>query len=221
MSGSGTRYRAFPDGDVLDIVPHRRVLVEGLGTRNLFWGWEAGKLWGPGERGELAVDESEDSVHRFRPDHRAPTLPDVSLEALAQAGVRGIVVDLDNTVCAYHEPELAPGVAEWVREAQARGFALVLVSNNFSERVATVGARLAIPVVPNALKPLPFAFLRALRMLATPRRATVVIGDQLFTDVLGGKLAGLRTILTEPLVEKDFPLTRVLRFLERTIAGRT
>ena len=167
------------------------------------------------------MDGIGDSVERFRADHDADTLPEVSLDMLASQGVRGIVVDLDNTVCAYRRPELAPGVAEWVRDARARGFALVLVSNNFSERVALVGAQLDIPTVPNALKPLPFAFLRALRMLGTPRGATIVIGDQLFTDVLGGKLAGLRTLLTKPLVEKDFPLTRVLRFLERTIAGRT
>ncbi len=167
------------------------------------------------------MDGIGDSVERFRADHHADTLPDVSLDELQKRGMRGIVVDLDNTVCAYRRPELAPGVAEWVRDARARGFALVLVSNNFTERVASVGAQLGIPVVPNALKPLPFAFLRALRLLGTPRRATVVIGDQLFTDVLGAKLAGLHTILTKPLVEKDFPLTRVLRFLERTIAGRT
>jgi HAD superfamily phosphatase (TIGR01668 family) len=173
------------------------------------------------ERGDRAVDGTGDSVERFRADHHADTLPDVSLDDLAARGMRGIVVDLDNTVCAYRRPELAPGVAEWVAAARDRGFALVLVSNNFTERVTAVGAQLGIPVVPNALKPLPFAFLRALKLLGTPRRATVVIGDQLFTDVLGAKFLGLRTILTKPLVEKDFPLTRLLRFLERTIAGRT
>ena len=167
------------------------------------------------------MDGTGDSVERFRADQHVDTLPEVSLDALARAGIRGIVVDLDNTVCAYHRPELAPGVAEWVAAARDRGFALVLVSNNFSERVALVGAQLGIPVVPNALKPLPFAFLRALKLLRTPRRATVVIGDQLFTDVLGAKLVGCRTILTTPLVAHDFPLTRVLRFLERTLAGRT
>jgi len=178
-------------------------------------------VWSGGERGERAVDGTGDSVERFRADHQADTLPEVRLEELAAAGVRGIVVDLDNTVCAYRRPELAPGVADWVAAARDRGFALVLVSNNFTERVALVGTQLGIPVVPNALKPLPFAFLRALKLLGTPRRATVVIGDQLFTDVLGAKLLGLRTILTKPLVERDFPLTRVLRFLERTIARRT
>ncbi|HTD32785.1 MAG TPA: YqeG family HAD IIIA-type phosphatase [Candidatus Elarobacter sp.] len=160
-------------------------------------------------------------MERIRADHHAETLPDVPLDLLTKAGVRGIVVDLDNTVCAYHQPELAPGVADWVAAARGRGFALVLVSNNFSERVGAIGAQLGIPVVPNALKPLPFAFLRALKLLGTPRRDTIVIGDQLFTDVLGAKLLGMRTILTKPLVEHDFPLTRVLRFLERTIAGRT
>jgi hypothetical protein len=177
--------------------------------------------WTGGERGERAVDGIGDSVERFRADHHAETLTHVELDELAAAGIRGIVVDLDNTVCAYRRPELAPGVADWVAAARDRGFALVLVSNNFTERVASVGAQLGIPVVPNALKPLPFAFLRALKLLKTPRNATVVIGDQLFTDVLGAKLVGLRAILTKPLVERDFPLTRVLRFLERTIARRT
>src|ERR1700676_5445196 len=184
-------------------------------------GPQAGGSWPGCERGDRAVDGTGDSVERFRADHHADTLPDVSLDELAARGMRGIVVDLDNTVCAYRRPELAPGVAEWVAAARDRGFALVLVSNNFTERVASVGAKLGIPVVPNALKPLPFAFLRALALLGTPRSATIVIGDQLFTDVLGAKLVGLRTILTKPLVERDFPLTRVLRFLERTIAGRT
>ena len=185
------------------------------------WRAASGRLVRGCERGDRAVDGTGDSVERFRADHHADTLPDVSLDELAARGMRGIVVDLDNTVCAYRRPELAAGVADWVAAARDRGFALVLVSNNFTERVTAVGAQLGIPVVPNALKPLPFAFLRALKLLGTPRDATVVIGDQLFTDVLGAKFLGLRTVLTKPLVEKDFPLTRLLRFLERTIAGRT
>ena len=111
-------------------------------------------------------------------------------------------------------------MAEWVAGARDRGFRIVMLSNNFSERVAAAGAQLGVSTVPNALKPLPFGFLRALRLLGTPRRQTVVIGDQLFTDMLGGKLLGLGTILTEPLVASDFPLTRVLRFLERAV-GRS
>jgi predicted HAD superfamily phosphohydrolase YqeG len=57
-------------------------------------------------------------------------------------------------------------------------------------------------------------------MLGTPRNATVVIGDQLFTDVLGAKLLGYHAVLTDPIVAVDFPLTRVLRFLERVVFAR-
>jgi HAD superfamily phosphatase (TIGR01668 family) len=157
----------------------------------------------------------------FRPDLEAATLPDVSLEDLWARGFRGIIIDLDNTVCGYRESTLAPGVREWVLDAKARGFALVMVSNNFSERVAAIGAQLDVPTVPSALKPLPQGFLRALRHLRTPRAQTVVIGDQLFTDVLGAKLLGLHAVLTHPIVAKDFPLTRVLRLMERVFFARS
>jgi HAD superfamily phosphatase (TIGR01668 family) len=156
----------------------------------------------------------------FQPDLEAATLADVSLDDLWQRNFRGLIIDLDNTVCGYHESTLAPGVRDWVLAAKARGFALVLVSNNFRERVAAIGAQLDVPAVPNALKPLPQGFLLALRRLGTRRSQTVVIGDQLFTDVLGAKMLGLHVVLTQPLVPKDFPLTRVLRLMERVFFAR-
>ena len=167
------------------------------------------------------MDGTGDSVDTLRPDAHIASLVDIQVDQLWKRGLRGIVLDLDNTCCAYHQPELAAGVADWVAGARDRGFRIVMLSNNFSERVAAVGAELGVPSVPNALKPLPFGFLRALRLLGTPRPATVVIGDQVFTDMLGGKLLGLRTVLTEPIVAHDFPLTRVLRFLERLVYKRT
>jgi uncharacterized protein len=167
------------------------------------------------------VDGTGDSVDMLRPDGHVAALGDIAIEQLWERGWRGIVLDLDNTCCAYHQPELAEGVGEWVAAALARGFRIVMVSNNFSERVGAAGLKLRVATVPNALKPLPFGFMRALRLLGTARSATVVIGDQVFTDVLGGKLLGLRTVLTEPIVAHDFPLTRALRFLERLVYKRT
>jgi HAD superfamily phosphatase (TIGR01668 family) len=167
------------------------------------------------------VDGTGDSVDTLRPDAHIASLVDVEIDELWERGVRGIVLDLDNTCCAYHQPELADGVAAWVAAALERGLRIVMLSNNFSERVAAAGAQLGVPTVPNALKPLPFGFLRALKLLGTRRRQTVVIGDQVFTDMLGGKLLGLRTVLTEPIVAHDFPLTRVLRLAERLVYKRT
>jgi len=156
----------------------------------------------------------------IRPDLAVRRLAEVRLDTLAGWGIHGIIIDLDNTLVSYDERTLAPEVQAWVEAALAAGFRLVLLSNNFEERVAAIGSHLGVPTVPNALKPLPNGFLRALRLLQTKRRETVVIGDQLFTDVLGAKLVGLRAILTEPLADRDFPATRLLRILERWVVRR-
>ncbi|HEY8321228.1 MAG TPA: YqeG family HAD IIIA-type phosphatase [Candidatus Baltobacteraceae bacterium] len=152
----------------------------------------------------------------FGPDRFAPRLKDVSLDALEAAGIRGLIVDLDNTLLGFRETELASEHLAWVAAAHDRGMQIVMVSNNFSERVRTVAAQIGVlGCVPNALKPLPFGFLRAKKMLGLPRRNIAVVGDQLFTDVLGGKFCGHYTILTEPIEAKDFALTKVFRFFER------
>jgi len=151
------------------------------------------------------------------PDSYARGLAEISLDGLAEKGVQGIIVDLDNTLVAYRAASVEPAIANWVGSALARGFRVVLVSNNWSERVATFGLQIGVPSVPSAMKPLPLAFLRALRVLGTPRAATVVVGDQLFTDVLGAKLLGMRAILTEPISEQGFITTRAMRVLERAV----
>jgi len=72
------------------------------------------------------------------------------------------------------------------------------------------------------VKPLPFAFLRALSKVGSQRKRAVMVGDQLFTDVLGGRLLGMRTVLVTPLSQTDLPHTLLLRRLERLVlAGRT
>ncbi len=151
------------------------------------------------------------------PDRFAPRLHDVAHEELESAGIRGLIVDLDNTLMGFRETELSQEHLEWVERALQRGFRIVMLSNNFSERVNGIAARLQVACIPNALKPLPFGFLRAKRQLRLRRREIAVVGDQLFTDVLGGKLCGLYTILTEPIEHKDFAVTRVFRFFERMV----
>jgi uncharacterized protein len=168
------------------------------------------------------VESSEDTGDKrykasamFGPDRFAPRLYDVPHEELEAAGIRGLIVDLDNTLLGFRETELAAEHLSWVARAHERGFRIVMLSNNFSERVNGLAAQLNVACIPNALKPLPFGFWRAKQSLQMRRREIAVVGDQLFTDVLGGKLCGLYTILTEPIELKDFAITRVFRFFER------
>jgi HAD superfamily phosphatase (TIGR01668 family) len=147
----------------------------------------------------------------------ALTLSAVDLDALWTAGFRGIIVDVDNTLIAFDRDEIASEVRAWFDRARTRGFRLVCLSNNFPPRVGQVSTLLGCPGVPNALKPLPFGFLVALRLLEVPRRQAIVIGDQFVTDILGAACVGLPGILVNPIVEKDFPLTRVFRWIERRV----
>ena len=191
--------------------------------RNL---WMGSLFWWTGCRdGEGAVETSEDSEDKWPnrwpmlgPDRFAARLHDVPLGELREAGFRGLIIDLDNTLVAFRGSELAAEHLAWIEEARDRGFEMVMVSNNFSDRVRGIAAQLRIGCVPNALKPLPFGFARALKHLGLPRRQVAVVGDQYFTDVLGAKLCGnLYTILTEPIERHDFPITTMFRFLERLV----
>lgn len=155
------------------------------------------------------------------PDRFVRRLHQVDLDDLKARGIRGLIVDLDNTMVAYRQSEIVDEHVSWVQQARARGFAMVMLSNNFTERVTGVAQKLEIDCIPNALKPLPTGFWRAKRRLGLPSRSIAVVGDQLFTDVLGGKLLGLYTILTEPIEPHDFAITRVFRFFERLLVRRS
>ena len=151
----------------------------------------------------------------LRPTSYAPRISHIGFDALLADGVRGVILDLDNTLVGYRALQPDAGDAAWVAHAPEHGIRVVLVTNNATPWAADVAKNLGIPIVANARKPLPRGFRRALELLDLPREAVIVIGDQLFTDVLGAKLFGLRAILVEPLVRHDPWNTWPLRLLER------
>jgi len=133
-----------------------------------------------------------------------------------------LLFDLDNTVSPHHSAHVIPGMPEWLASLPSAGFKVRFVSNNWHADVVARAAALGFEVTSKAAKPLPFGFRRAARALGVGIRECAVIGDQIFTDILGGNLAGAVTVLVEPLTPVDLPHTRVLRRLERVIMrGRT
>ena len=169
------------------------------------------------EKIEDSGDIARKSRPMLRPDRFARRLEAIALGELAEQGVRGLILDLDNTVVGYGRDRLMPGDELWIEQAKKAGFRMVLLSNNTTGRCRRIGAALGIDALDCALKPSPHGFHRALRVLGTARTETVVIGDQLFTDVLGARLAGVRAILVDPIEPHDFVGTRVLRALERLV----
>ncbi len=149
------------------------------------------------------------SVERIRP------------ERLLSRGIRAAIVDLDNTLMPRDTGQVPPPVREWLRAMQDAGLPIVLVSNNWHRSAEEAARELGLPIVTKAVKPLPFAFWKALGLLGVRPRECAVIGDQLFTDVLGGRLVGCLTIMVPPQSSHDLPHTLVLRRLESLIMGKS
>lgn len=151
------------------------------------------------------------------PDHYHTVVCAIDLHGLREAGIRALLVDFDNTLVPRKSAEVTDELVRWLAEVRAHGLEVCVVSNNWGGAIAGVVGTLGVRLVPRALKPLPFPFLRAMRALGVNANECAVIGDQLFTDVLGGKLVGAVTVLVKPLAGSDLPHTLFLRFIERRI----
>lgn len=143
---------------------------------------------------------------------------DIDRDLLA-LGFRNVLLDVDNTILTRDTHEVPRDVGFWLAKARDAGITFCLVSNNWHEGVYQLANRLSLPIVAKAVKPLPPAFLMALRKLGAKRSETVVIGDQLVTDVMGAHFLGMKAYLLAPLVEQDLPHTLLLRNFERVVMG--
>ncbi|KEO85169.1 YqeG family HAD IIIA-type phosphatase [Tumebacillus flagellatus] len=155
-------------------------------------------------------------MRRLVPSLFVESVYEIDLEQLKARGVRGIITDLDNTLVRWDEPDATPKILQWLDHVRdTYGIKVCIVSNNNHHRVERFAKPLNIPWIAKANKPKNAPFHRALEVLGTKREETVVIGDQLFTDVLGGNRMGLYTVLVVPIGEKEFIGTKVLRAMER------
>jgi HAD superfamily phosphatase (TIGR01668 family) len=150
----------------------------------------------------------------FRPQSYVRAINTIDPVALRARGIRGAIVDLDNTLVGFRSLAPLAQDAMWVTRAHDAGVAVVVLTNNGTPWASEVARNLGVPCIARARKPLPGGFRRALRLLGLTPDEALVIGDQLFTDVLGAKLAGLEVILVDPIVRHDPWNTLPLRWLE-------
>ena len=138
---------------------------------------------------------------------------------IVDAGFSHVLLDIDNTILTRDTHEVPRDVSFWLSKARGAGLPFCLVSNNWHESVYELAGRLDLPIVAKAVKPLPPAFLLALKKIGAKRKDTVVIGDQLVTDVLGAHFLGMTAYMLQPLVEQDLKHTLLLRNVERAFMG--
>jgi len=158
---------------------------------------------------------------RLLPDQIVNAVYDIDLNELHAQGVKGIITDLDNTLVSAKTPLATPQLIGWLDAVKERGFQVVILSNNNNTRVAKFAAPLGIPYIPAARKPAGPAFRRALKLMGLTPEKAVVVGDQMLTDVLGGRRAGLHTILVTPIAPSEEGwATQINRRIEKIALAR-
>lgn len=155
------------------------------------------------------------------PTRRIRAIHDIDIDRLEVAGIKCILFDRDNTVVPRDTGEAPAEALAWLDEVRRRGMSVCMVSNNFhTDQVEASAAKLGCDVVHHAMKPAPFAVWKALKLMGATKSEAVLIGDQVFTDVMAGNFAGIRTILVEPQSTTDLWYTQIFRKFERAIGAR-
>ena len=154
---------------------------------------------------------------KFVPEYYFKTFNEASAEFLTSIGVKGIVLDVDNTLEPYENPLPGDHVKEWLAELREQGISAAIVSNNGGERINLFNSELGLPVYYKAKKPFKKNVLNAMKDMGTDKSNTILMGDQVFTDVWAAHNTGIRAILVPPIKDKTDVFTKFKRLLEKPI----
>jgi uncharacterized protein len=155
------------------------------------------------------------------PHYRIHHVWELTPERLRQWGLCALLLDVDCTLSRYRQSEALPEVIVWIEQLRAADVRLCLVSNGMGPRIEQFAERLGVPCVAKAMKPLPWGLWSAVEKLDAPPSQTAIVGDQVFADVMAGRLAGIRSILVEPIHPEEEPwYTRLKRLPERLVLAR-
>ena len=156
----------------------------------------------------------------FLPHEKYLKITGVDLEALKQKGIKAIILDVDNTLTTHGNPTCSKEVLDWLQKARNAQMKLMLLSNNQAERVAPFARLVGLDYEAKAAKPLKKGILHVCERMGVAPGEAAMIGDQIFTDILGGRRAGAYCILVDPIeLEKGF-FFMIKRFFEKPILRR-
>jgi len=149
------------------------------------------------------------------PDYMFGTFVEVTPAFLQSIGVRALLIDIDNTLAPYEQPDPDERILDWFSELEKNGIRTALVSNNHAPRVERFNKSLGLIAYPDSGKPSRKTLERAMKELGVTHTETAMLGDQLLTDCFAGKHIGLRAIIVPPIKDKTNLFFRSKRFLER------
>lgn len=153
----------------------------------------------------------------FKPNIKIHRITDITADMLIQKNIKALILDVDNTLSTHHGMELVDGLEDWIKSMHSDGIKLLILSNSREKRVKPFAEKIGLDFCSLALKPLPFGYLKAKKRLALKKREIAIVGDQIFTDVLGGNVFGITTIMTDLILSEDKISFKIRRRLEKIL----
>lgn len=153
----------------------------------------------------------------FVPDFRFNTFDELTPKLLSELGIKGVILDIDNTLEPYEHPLPGEHVKRWLGELNAAGISCAFVSNNNRERVELFNSELGLPAFYKAGKPFKKNLIKAMEIMGSTKENTIIMGDQVFTDVWAARNAGIRAVLVPPINDKKDIFTKLKRLLEKPV----
>ncbi len=156
----------------------------------------------------------------LKPTYKCKNIHDIKVDILNKMSVKVVLLDVDNTITSYISKTPLDGSVMWAKNLEDKGFKVYIVSNNFEERVSKIAKKFDLPYISFAMKPFPKGFRKARKALGVKAQQCVVVGDQIFTDILGANLGRMKSILVEPVeIETGFTF-KIRRALEKRVRSK-
>ncbi|ONI46566.1 hypothetical protein AN642_02935 [Epulopiscium sp. SCG-B10WGA-EpuloA2] len=156
-------------------------------------------------------------VKIFFPNEYLESIFKINYENLRKKGIKGLIFDIDNTLVPYYIKEPTKEILKLFEDLIKKGFNIVLVSNNSKQRVVLFNQGLKFKTFHRAKKPRSINLKKAIEHMQLQNNQVALIGDQIFTDILGGNRTGIYTILVKPVSIRDEPITKIKRGVEKLV----
>ena len=154
------------------------------------------------------------------PDIYLRNVKEITIELLKKNNIKGLILDVDNTLIDY-DKKMLEGLERWCSDLKDNGIKICILSNTSKlEKVKKVAETLNLEYFYFARKPSKAGFKKAQNLLGLEEKNIGVVGDQVFTDVIGGNRCNMFTILTKPIDKRDFWYTRIKRPLEQIVINK-
>lgn len=152
----------------------------------------------------------------IKPDIYKKSIYDIDYEKLSSSGIKCLIFDLDNTLGLIDDDRCPDKTKELILKLK-KEFIVVISSNNFKKRISKYLDDLKIDGKSFSLKPFTYSLKAIQKKYNLKKSQMIMIGDQLVTDVLVAKRFKIKSILVDPLGEKDLKITSVNRIIEKMI----